>query len=85
MTWYHDYDGGRAFYTNFGHTDETYSEPEFLKILRGGMAYAIGDNKPLDYTKATTVPYLKTIGLPKKFLTSIWMNPPKWPYLMTAG
>ena len=25
MTWYHEYDGGRAFYTAFGHTDETYS------------------------------------------------------------
>jgi len=27
MTWYHDYDGGRAFYTELGHTDESYSDP----------------------------------------------------------
>jgi len=56
ITWYHEYDGGRAFYTGFGHTDETYSEPEFLKILSGGIAYAIGDNKPLDYSLARYEP-----------------------------
>ncbi|MDP5169015.1 MAG: ThuA domain-containing protein, partial [Bacteroidia bacterium] len=26
MSWYHDFDGGRAWYSNFGHTDETFSE-----------------------------------------------------------
>ncbi|GAB4416320.1 MAG: hypothetical protein OHK0039_25620 [Bacteroidia bacterium] len=52
MSWYHDYDGGRAFYTNFGHTSETYSEPDFLQHLKGGVEYAIGDNKKPDYTKA---------------------------------
>src|SRR5688572_23300507 len=25
-SWYHDYDGGRAFYTALGHTDECYTE-----------------------------------------------------------
>ncbi len=56
MTWYHEFDGGRAFYTAFGHTDETYSEPEFLQILSGGIAYAIGENKALDYTLARYEP-----------------------------
>jgi cytochrome c len=56
MTWYHDYDGGRAFYTAFGHTDETYSEPEFLQLLSGGIAYAIGENKALDYSLARYEP-----------------------------
>ncbi|MFT7036007.1 MAG: cytochrome c, partial [Cyclobacteriaceae bacterium] len=37
MTWYHEYDGGRVFYTNFGHTEETYTEAYFLKMLRGGI------------------------------------------------
>ncbi|WP_255702885.1 ThuA domain-containing protein [Antarcticibacterium sp. 1MA-6-2] len=26
IIWYHEYDGGRAFYTGVGHTDESYSE-----------------------------------------------------------
>ncbi|MFT7159909.1 MAG: cytochrome c [Bacteroidia bacterium] len=51
MTWYHEYDGGRVFYTNFGHTEETYTEAYFLKMLRGGIEYAMGEGKP-DYTKA---------------------------------
>lgn len=52
MSWYHDYDGGRAFYTELGHTDESYVEPNYLKHLLGGIQYAIGDNKALDYSKA---------------------------------
>src|SRR5258707_363827 len=26
MAWYHDYDGGRAFYTNLGHTKESFAD-----------------------------------------------------------
>jgi hypothetical protein len=52
MAWYHDYDGGRAFYTELGHTAESYSDPIYLKHLLGGIQYAIGDNKELDYGNA---------------------------------
>jgi type 1 glutamine amidotransferase len=31
MAWYHDFDGGRAFYTELGHTKESYTEPNYLK------------------------------------------------------
>jgi type 1 glutamine amidotransferase len=41
MAWYHDFDGGRAFYTEFGHTDESYLDPLFLQHLLGGIQYAI--------------------------------------------
>ena len=41
MSWYHDYDGGRAFYTALGHTDESYAEPLYLQHLLGGIKYAI--------------------------------------------
>lgn len=44
MSWYHNYDGGRAFYTGMGHTKETYENPTFIKHLLGGIKYAIGDN-----------------------------------------
>ncbi|HEK20640.1 MULTISPECIES: ThuA domain-containing protein [unclassified Mucilaginibacter] len=45
MSWYHNYDGGRAFYTALGHTDASYSEPLFLKHLLGGIKYAMGQSK----------------------------------------
>lgn len=53
MAWYHNYDGGRAFYTALGHTDEAYEDPKFLGHLFAGIKYAVGDNKKLDYSKAT--------------------------------
>ncbi len=48
MSWYHDFDGGRAWYTNMGHTEATYTEPLFLQHLLGGLRYAIGtgDGRP---------------------------------------
>ena len=54
MSWYHDFDGGRAFYTALGHTNESYKEEAFLQHLLGGIQYAIGKNKKLDYDKAHT-------------------------------
>jgi uncharacterized protein len=45
MSWYHQYDGGRAFYTELGHTDESYSDPLYLQHLLGGIQYAIGNLK----------------------------------------
>ncbi len=43
MAWYHDYDGGRAFYTELGHTNESFSEPFFLQHLLGGIKYALNE------------------------------------------
>ena len=54
ISWYHDFDGGRSFYTGGGHTDESFSEDLFLKHLLGGIQYAIGKNENLDYSKAVT-------------------------------
>ena len=54
MAWYHDYDGGRAFYTELGHTKESFAEEPYLQHILGGIQYAIGDNKELDYAKAKT-------------------------------
>lgn len=41
MAWKHEFDGGRAFYTALGHTDESYSDPLFLKHILEGIKYAI--------------------------------------------
>lgn len=40
--WYHEYDGGRAFYTAGGHTKESYAEPRFLRHLLGAITWAAG-------------------------------------------
>lgn len=42
MSWYHSFDGGRAFYTELGHTKESYQDPLYLQHLLGGIMYAIG-------------------------------------------
>ncbi|THH34607.1 ThuA domain-containing protein [Neolewinella litorea] len=54
MSWYHEFDGGRAFYTALGHTPEAYTEPLFLNHLAAGLHYAMGgDNpKPLDFAQS---------------------------------
>ncbi|CAG7647355.1 ThuA domain-containing protein [Actinacidiphila bryophytorum] len=41
-TWCHDFDGGRAWYTGMGHTIESYTEPNFLHLLLGGIQTAAG-------------------------------------------
>ncbi|RNC84583.1 MAG: carbohydrate-binding protein [Balneola sp.] len=43
IAWMHDYDGGRAWYTAGGHTEESYSEALFLEHILGGILYASGD------------------------------------------
>ncbi len=52
MAWYHEYDGGRLFYTALGHTAESYTEIIFLTHLFGGIKYAMGENKKLDFKKS---------------------------------
>lgn len=54
MAWYHEYDGGRAWYTAGGHTKESFTEELFLQHILEGIKYAMGDNKKLDYSKAKT-------------------------------
>lgn len=50
LVWYHTFDGGRAFYTGMGHTDESYTDPDYMAQLLMGIQYAIGDND-VSYSK----------------------------------
>ena len=68
MTWFHEYDGGRAFYTALGHTKATYQEEPFLKMLLAGIQYAIGTNAGLDYSKAKTARVPEENRFTKTFL-----------------
>jgi type 1 glutamine amidotransferase len=40
VVWYHRFEGGRSFYTELGHTDESFAEPAYLTHLAGGIIWA---------------------------------------------
>ncbi len=42
IAWYHEYDGGRAFYTASGHTSESFGEPLFREHIWGGIRWVAG-------------------------------------------
>ena len=41
IAWFHEFDGGRSWYTGLGHTSESFAEPAFLEHLRGGLSWAL--------------------------------------------
>lgn len=45
MAWWQDFEGGRIFYTELGHTDASYSEPLYLKHLTGGILFVLNRKK----------------------------------------
>ncbi len=53
IAWYHEFDGGRAWYTGGGHTKASYSEPDFVQHLLGGIQYAAGASEPSPNPTAT--------------------------------
>ncbi len=42
IAWYHEYGGGRSWYTAMGHTESSYTYSPFLEHLRGGIRWAAG-------------------------------------------
>ncbi len=50
--WCHEFDGGRSWYTSLGHNKEYYFDEDFRKHILGGIKWAIGKGKKLDYNKA---------------------------------
>ena len=45
VAWYHNYDGGRAFYTALGHLPASFSDPAFLNHLYAGIFWAATGKK----------------------------------------
>jgi type 1 glutamine amidotransferase len=41
-SWYHQFGGGRVFYTGLGHTAESYKEPYLVDLLTGALTWAVG-------------------------------------------
>jgi type 1 glutamine amidotransferase len=42
IAWFHEFDGGRAWYTALGHRPELYRDPSFTQHLLGGIRWAAG-------------------------------------------
>lgn len=45
IAWYHDYDGGRSFYTALGHLPADYRDPAFLQHIYAGIYWAATGKK----------------------------------------
>lgn len=45
LAWYHDFDGGRSFYTALGHLPTNFSDPAFLNHLYAGIFWAATGKK----------------------------------------
>jgi len=42
IAWTHDFQSGRGWYTAGGHTSESYSDPDFVQHMLGGILHAAG-------------------------------------------
>ena len=56
IAWYKPVSNGRMFYTGLGHTDESFSEPEFVQHVYGGLEYLFGDGRAVNYADVPTPP-----------------------------
>ncbi len=50
--WSQEFDGGRQWYTSLGHSKKDYKDPDFRRHLLGGIVSVLGEQEPLDYSKA---------------------------------
>lgn len=46
IAWYHEFEGGRAWYTALGHRPELYRDERFVEHLMGGVRWAAGVASP---------------------------------------
>lgn len=54
ISWMHEFEGGRSWYTGMGHTKESFLEPEFRKHVLGGILWAMGPCAIADLNQANT-------------------------------
>lgn len=50
VAWQKRFDGGRSFYTNLGHMQSTWSRPDFLNHVVGGIRWAAGEQERFQAT-----------------------------------
>jgi len=61
LAWYREVENGRSFYTGVGHTPESYTDHDFVAHIWGGMEYAWGDNRPVDYSGVKSSPEMELL------------------------
>ncbi len=74
VVWSHEYDGGRAFYTAMGHTEESFSDSLFLGMLDGAISWIVGNNKR-NYSKARTARFPDTDRFNREILATSLHEP----------
>ena len=62
IAWYHEFDGGRAFYTAGGHTSESYSEPLFLAAYSGRHKIRHGEIMTLEFKQGSAAVVMAAKG-----------------------
>jgi glucose/arabinose dehydrogenase len=67
ITWRHEFDGGRSWYTALGHTEESFADPVYLGLLAAGIRYAVGNGR-LDYARARAARVPRDPGLVRTVL-----------------
>jgi cytochrome c len=45
IMWCHEFEGGRSWYTGMGHTQESYQDPIFMRMVAEGVEWACGKSK----------------------------------------
>ena len=50
-TWVKNYGKGKVFYTAYGHDERSWKNPEFLKMLKNGVVWAVDDAAKKDWNK----------------------------------
>ncbi|MEL7162346.1 MAG: ThuA domain-containing protein, partial [Bacteroidota bacterium] len=56
ISWYRTVENGRSFYTGLGHTPESYTDPDFISHVWGGMEWAWGEYKAVNYDGVKRTP-----------------------------
>lgn len=65
VSWLREFEGGRVFYSNLGHREETYWQPAILQHFLDGIQYALGDLEA-DATPTTIIGMMKPALAPEK-------------------
>jgi uncharacterized protein len=55
MAWYHEFDGGRGFYTALGHDNKSWEDPLFVQHILGGIQYSMGANPEAKSNKTASL------------------------------
>ena len=65
VAWIHEFGKGRVFYSNLGHNNTTFWQPNVLQHYLGGIQYALGDIEA-DATQSSDLGEIKYARAPKR-------------------